>query len=55
MIKAHKKSRSMMMNSRTQNHSTVKMQMSHEVPKSRNAGKNSEALTTEIDRAMKVA
>lgn len=50
MIKAHKKSRSMMMASRTANNTQLKKDFSSK----KMAGKDSEALTTELDRAMKV-
>jgi len=53
MIKAHKKSRSMIMASRTQNNSVARKLDHDKLEKL--AGKDSEALTTEIDRAMKVA
>ena len=53
MIKAHKKSRSMIMASRTQNNSVARKLDNDKLEKL--AGKDSEALTTEIDRAMKVA
>ena len=55
MIKAHKKSRSVIMASRTHNNSVnTQLKLDH-AKIEKLAGKDSEALTTELDRAMKVA